>query len=358
MCSSFASVAPEFYLHHTFLDKLWFTWQQRSKACLKARFSNSHKKMSKFACQHSQSEMIDSRKLPGHIRVVYTDYYYHRRVPGKHGQTIVSLRQRTKSGGDATGSGPMLLDSQPSVEKLNNGEERSSADDNSLEDATDNEDLQNEETTESIQDELSDNGGSNVYTYDDEGESNHKDFPENDRYVGNFNHDTGPDDSTIQDQDYSDDEDSTENEHEIVYEPRNLQNFDDSTVAERERFVDDSVNERENDNYEIVNENQPEYSTDDEQRNSGSVESDDFDEQHFDEIQKDITDANQVKYGRTKIDFLAAKDFAEDKSYAYNDKQENKNCLVKRKKVGSKPTYFLPPYKKICYKKYIYKMLA
>ena len=76
MCSTFASVTPEFYLHHTYLDKLWFAWQQRSSACMKAKFSNSHKKMSKFGCPHSQSELIDSSKLPGHIRVAYTDYYY------------------------------------------------------------------------------------------------------------------------------------------------------------------------------------------------------------------------------------------------------------------------------------------
>ena len=76
MCSTFASVTPEFFLHHAYLDKLWSTWQQRSSACLKAKFANSHKKMSKFACPHSQSELIDSSKLPGHIRVAYTDYYY------------------------------------------------------------------------------------------------------------------------------------------------------------------------------------------------------------------------------------------------------------------------------------------
>ena len=43
---------------------------------MKAKFANSHKKMSKFKCPYSQSEMIDSSKLPGNVRVVYTDYYY------------------------------------------------------------------------------------------------------------------------------------------------------------------------------------------------------------------------------------------------------------------------------------------
>ena len=83
MCSTFASFSPEFYLHHTFLDKIWFTWQQHSSACKKAKFANSHKKMSRFGCQHSQSELIDSLRLPGHIAVVYSDHYY-----GKHANSI------------------------------------------------------------------------------------------------------------------------------------------------------------------------------------------------------------------------------------------------------------------------------
>lgn len=76
MCSTLASFAPEFYLHHAFLDKIWFTWQQHSTACMKAKFAKSYKVMSQFMCPHSQSELIDSSHLPGNINVVYTDYYY------------------------------------------------------------------------------------------------------------------------------------------------------------------------------------------------------------------------------------------------------------------------------------------
>eukprot|EP00795_Rhopilema_esculentum_P007701 gene7701-13528_t len=76
MCSEYASVTPEFYLHHAFLDKLWYTWQLHSKACLNARFTKFNHKMTKFKCNHSQKEFIDSSKLPGHVDVTYTDYYY------------------------------------------------------------------------------------------------------------------------------------------------------------------------------------------------------------------------------------------------------------------------------------------
>eukprot|EP00112_Aurelia_sp_Birch-Aquarium-sp1_P024516 Seg780.6 transcript_id=Seg780.6/GoldUCD/mRNA.D3Y31 product=Tyrosinase protein_id=Seg780.6/GoldUCD/D3Y31 len=76
MCSVYASLAPEFYLHHSFLDKLWYTWQQHSKACLYASFSKANRKMLKFRCHHSQREMIDSSRLPGNVNVTYTDYIY------------------------------------------------------------------------------------------------------------------------------------------------------------------------------------------------------------------------------------------------------------------------------------------
>ena len=76
MCSVYASLSPEFYLHHSFLDKLWYTWQQHSKACLYASFSRANRKMLKFKCHHSPREMIDSGRLPGNINVTYTDYIY------------------------------------------------------------------------------------------------------------------------------------------------------------------------------------------------------------------------------------------------------------------------------------------
>ena len=86
MCSTYASLTPEFYLHHGFLDKIWHTWQQHSTACLKARFSKLREKMTRFRCAHSQKDLLDSGNLPGCVRVVYTDYYYAAREKATHDQ--------------------------------------------------------------------------------------------------------------------------------------------------------------------------------------------------------------------------------------------------------------------------------
>eukprot|EP00794_Sanderia_malayensis_P004638 gene4638-5245_t len=76
MSSIYASLAPEFFLHHTFLDKLWHTWQMHSLACKRVRFSHQLHKMKKFKCSNSPKDLMDSNNLPGHINVAYTDYYY------------------------------------------------------------------------------------------------------------------------------------------------------------------------------------------------------------------------------------------------------------------------------------------
>ncbi len=134
MCSEYASVAPEFFLHHAFLDKVWYTWQQHSTACMKARFSHLTRKMTKFRCPDSQKDLLDSSKLPGQISVTYTDYYYAARKAHSYGTAKGKLRS----------SGPsMVLNNWIIYREEDSNDNEASNDDNEAgNDSETNDDLQ------------------------------------------------------------------------------------------------------------------------------------------------------------------------------------------------------------------------
>ena len=72
MCSHYAATAPEFFLHHSFLDKVWFVWQQKGAAYQNAHFQNSTLKLNGFS--HMAKEIINSHHLPGSIKVTYSRF--------------------------------------------------------------------------------------------------------------------------------------------------------------------------------------------------------------------------------------------------------------------------------------------
>ena len=76
MCTDYASLTPEFYLHHLFIDKIWNMYQRQSKKHKYVYFSKDHRKMTKYQCPHSPSQLIDARDLPGCVRTMYSGFPY------------------------------------------------------------------------------------------------------------------------------------------------------------------------------------------------------------------------------------------------------------------------------------------
>ena len=72
MCSKESAYAPEFFLHHGFIDKLWNDWQKESSAHHNAQFSSLTNPMVGTGVT-SVADVIDNQILPGGVRVCYSD---------------------------------------------------------------------------------------------------------------------------------------------------------------------------------------------------------------------------------------------------------------------------------------------
>jgi len=70
MCSFDSAVAPEFALHHSFMDKIWMDWQTRSSAHLNAHFPGVATNMPGAGGLHPR-DVLDNSRLPGSVRVEY-----------------------------------------------------------------------------------------------------------------------------------------------------------------------------------------------------------------------------------------------------------------------------------------------
>ena len=70
MCSFDSAVAPEFALHHAFVDKLWMDWQLKSTQHLRAHFSQNAADLSGTGGR-LVGDVIDNSRLPGGVRVEY-----------------------------------------------------------------------------------------------------------------------------------------------------------------------------------------------------------------------------------------------------------------------------------------------
>ena len=69
MCSQKSAEAPEFFLHHGFIDKIWADYQSQSKAKKFAFFSTINARMQ--GIPYKPRRLLDNNNLPGGVRVCY-----------------------------------------------------------------------------------------------------------------------------------------------------------------------------------------------------------------------------------------------------------------------------------------------
>ena len=69
MCSRKSAEAPEFFLHHGFIDKIWADYQSKSRLKKAVYFSRIHARMQ--GIRHKPGALLDNNNLPGGVRVCY-----------------------------------------------------------------------------------------------------------------------------------------------------------------------------------------------------------------------------------------------------------------------------------------------
>ena len=62
MCTVTSANAPEFFLHHGFIDKIWANWQEYSEAHMRAHFQNTNSLMTETG--YRPREFINNVALP------------------------------------------------------------------------------------------------------------------------------------------------------------------------------------------------------------------------------------------------------------------------------------------------------
>ena len=71
MCTGKSAEAPEFFLHHGFIDKIWADRQKQGTKQKFAYFPSINVKM--VGINYYPKDLIDNDKLPGGVRVCYED---------------------------------------------------------------------------------------------------------------------------------------------------------------------------------------------------------------------------------------------------------------------------------------------
>ena len=64
MCSNNSANAPEFFLHHAFIDKIWADWQEKSTSHLYAYFNNQPDDILMRATQYRPKDFMDTLNMP------------------------------------------------------------------------------------------------------------------------------------------------------------------------------------------------------------------------------------------------------------------------------------------------------
>jgi len=72
MCTAEAASSPEFFLHHTFIDKIWDDWQKKSSAHKNAYFPTVEENMPETELR--PVALIDLSNQPGGVSVEYEPF--------------------------------------------------------------------------------------------------------------------------------------------------------------------------------------------------------------------------------------------------------------------------------------------
>ena len=76
MCTLGSANAPEFFMHHGFIDKIWNDWQQKSIVNKYAHFLNINQKMQ--LSPYYPRDFIDIAKQPKCVQVCYDEPTVHK----------------------------------------------------------------------------------------------------------------------------------------------------------------------------------------------------------------------------------------------------------------------------------------
>ena len=73
MCSLESATAPEFFLHHGYVDKIWADWQKRGPTFKNAYFPSNRSLLTGTlnGNRYYTTDFIDLNKQPGNVRVEY-----------------------------------------------------------------------------------------------------------------------------------------------------------------------------------------------------------------------------------------------------------------------------------------------
>ncbi len=80
MCSIDSANAPEFFLHHGFIDKIWWDWQKKTPANKNAYFPSINMRLQ--ASNYYPRDFLDIAKQPGCVKACYDE-------PGAHNAKAV-----------------------------------------------------------------------------------------------------------------------------------------------------------------------------------------------------------------------------------------------------------------------------
>ena len=72
MGDSEAASAPEFFLHHAFIDKIWDDWQKKRSAHKKAFFPTVKENIPETILR--PAELIDLSNQPGHVCIAHEPF--------------------------------------------------------------------------------------------------------------------------------------------------------------------------------------------------------------------------------------------------------------------------------------------